>query len=250
MTGKIISFIKSGGGVGATTLAVQIACSRHGDGIALLDLDIQYGSAAFQMDTDSNVSILDLSANRDRLDAALLQGAMARPHNAFDLLPAPEGIYPMEDVSEAAVTKIIDIARRVYAITLIDLPMVWTEWGHAALSKSDHIVLVTQLTVPSLRQARRQIEMTKRERLGHIPLFVVANRVRGSWLAPGISTSDAERALGRQINFIVPEEQQIMLAGNAGSPLSAVRGGALAKRLSRMMNEIVAMSQPLHSGET
>src|SRR5258708_37515632 len=115
MSGKVITFMKSGGGVGATTLAVQGACTLRGTNLALLDLDIQYGSAAFQMDVESNASILDLVATPDRIDAALLRGAMVRPHDAFDLLAAPEGIYPIEDVSVAAVNKVIEVARSVYA---------------------------------------------------------------------------------------------------------------------------------------
>src|SRR5258708_32332199 len=99
MAGRIVTFMKRSGGVGATTLAVQAACAMRDPSLALLDLDIQYGAAAFQMDVESSASILELAAASDRLDAALLQGAMARPHDLFYLLAAPEGVYPMDDVS-------------------------------------------------------------------------------------------------------------------------------------------------------
>jgi pilus assembly protein CpaE len=244
MSGKVITFMKSGGGVGATTLAVQAACSLRGANLALLDLDIQYGSAAFQMDAESNASILDLVATPDRIDAALLQGAMVRPHDAFDLLAAPEGIYPMEDVSVAAVDKVIEVARSVYATILIDLPMIWNEWGHAAIRNSDQIVLVTSMTIPSLRQARRQIEMMHRELLGNIPLFVVANRVIGGFLRKGLSQKAGEKALGRPINFIIPNDPLIATAADAGLPLRDVKGSALAKKLVRMMEEVFVAGEP------
>jgi len=243
MSGKVITFIKSGGGVGATTLAVQAACSLRGANLALLDLDIQYGSAAFQMDAESNASILDLVANPNRIDAALLRGAMVRPHDAFDLLAAPEGIYPIEDVSVAAVNKVIEIARSVYATILIDLPMIWNEWGHAALRNSDQIVLVTGMTIPALRQARRHIEMTHREQLGNIPLFVVANRVNGGFLRNGLSQKAGERALGQAIDFTIPNDPSIVTAADAGLPLRDAKGGALAKRFVRMMKEIFAAGE-------
>jgi pilus assembly protein CpaE len=244
MSGRVITFMKSGGGVGATTLAVQAACSLRGSNLALLDLDIQYGSAAFQMDAESNASILDLVATPDRIDAALLQGAMVRPYGAFDLLAAPEGIYPVDDVSVAAVTKVIEIARSVYTTILIDLPMIWNEWGHAALRNSDQIVLVTGMTIPSLRQARRQIEMTHREQLGKIPLFVVANRVNGGLFSKALSKKAAEKALGRTIDFTVPNDPMIATAADAGLPLSDAKAGALAKRVARMMKEIFAAGEP------
>jgi pilus assembly protein CpaE len=244
MPGKVITFIKSGGGVGATTLAVQGACSLRDAKLALLDLDIQYGTAAFQMDIESNASILDLAPNPRRIDAALLQGAMVRPHNAFDLLAAPEGIYPLEDVSAAAVTTVIDVVRTIYATSLIDLPTVWTEWGHAALTNSDCIVLVTRLTIPSLRQARRQIEMIHREQLGNIPLVVVANRVNRGLFSNGLSKQAGEKALGRAISFTIPDDPLIPAAADAGLPLAKAKGRALTKRFSLMMKEIIAASAP------
>lgn len=244
MSGKIITFMKSSGGAGATTLAVQAACSLRDPRLALLDLDIQFGAAAFQMDVESNASILDLVAALDRLDAALLQGAMVRPHDIFDLLAAPAGVYPMEDVSVEGVTAVIELARRVYTTILVDLPMIWNEWGHAVLTKADHIVLVTSLTLPALRQARRQIEMLMREQLGNTPLFVVANRVDRGLFGKGLSQKEGEKALGRAINFTIPNDPLIATAGDAGLPLAAVRGGAMAKKLARMMAEVYSTAEP------
>src|ERR1051326_6550099 len=119
-----------------------MACAARRDlGVALLDLDIQFGSAAFLMDISSSASIVDLVATPDRLDAAMVKGAMVRPHARFDLLCAPAGVHPMEDLTAAGITKVIDIARDAYGAVLIDIPMAWNDWTYAALSKSDHIVL-------------------------------------------------------------------------------------------------------------
>jgi pilus assembly protein CpaE len=243
MSGKIITFMKSSGGVGATTLAVQAACAMRDPSLALLDLDIQYGAAAFQMDAESSASILELSAAADRLDPALLQGAMVRPHDLFDLLAAPEGVYAMDDVSVDGVTAVIEMARRVYATILIDLPMIWNEWGHAVLSRSDHIVLVTHLTIPSLRQARRQIEMIMREQLGNIPVFVVANRVDNGFFGKGLSLKAGEKAMGRAINFVIPNDPTIGMAADSGLPLAAMKAGSLTKRFARMTTDVLATAE-------
>jgi pilus assembly protein CpaE len=240
---KVITFIKSGGGVGATTLAVQTACAYRETRIALLDLDIQFGAAAFQMDVESNVSILDLAAASDRLDEALLKGAMVKPDGAFDLLAAPEGVYPLEDLSSAAVGKVIEVARTAYDTVLVDLPTVWNDWSYAALAKSDHIVLVTQMTIPSLRQARRQIEMARRELLGNIPLFVVANRVTSNVFGSSLSQKAAERAIGRPIDFIIPRHDSIGTAAESGCSLGALKAKSLVKKFSNMIDKIVSSTQ-------
>jgi pilus assembly protein CpaE len=242
MNGSVITFVKSSGGVGATSLAVQMACALRNTKTALLDLDVQFGSAGFQMDMPrAETSIVDLAGTANRLDSAMLKGAMVRPHDRFDLLCAPEGIPPMEDVTADGVLKIIDGARLDYDNVLIDMPMVWCEWSYAVLTRSNHIVLVTRLTVPALRQARRQMEMMKEERLNQIPLFIVANQVETGFLSgKGISKQEGESVLGRPINAVLPHHPAMRLAIDAGLPLSDVRGGrALSKKLVSMMGKIL-----------
>jgi pilus assembly protein CpaE len=241
MSGSVITFVKSNGGVGATTLAVQTACALRKTNTVFLDLDIQFGSAGFQMDMPrTETSVVDLVGTANRLDSTMLKGAMVRPHDRFDLLAAPEGIPPMEDVTADGVMKVIESARLDYDNVLIDMPMVWCEWSYAVLTRSDHIVLVTRLTVPALRQARRQMEMMKQESLGNIPLFVVANQVEGGFLAKGITKQDGENVLGCAIDALIPHAQAMQAAANAGLPLSDVRGGrALSKKLVSMMGKIL-----------
>jgi pilus assembly protein CpaE len=241
MNGKVVTFIKGSGGVGATSVAVQTACAVRNAKLALLDLDIQFGSAAFQMDVKSSTSVVDLIASPDRMDDAMLKGAMVRPHDRFDLLAAPEGVHPMDDVTAEGVFRVMEVARSAYDTTLIDLPMTWAEWSHFVLSKSDHVVLVTRLTIPTLRQTRRQLDMIKQENLGDIPLFVVANHFESYFLRKDLSKQDGENVLGRSIDFVLPEDAAMIVASSAGLPLSEVRGGgSLTKKLSHMMTMILS----------
>ncbi|HLY90067.1 MAG TPA: hypothetical protein VKQ27_13880 [Acetobacteraceae bacterium] len=240
MNGAAITFIKSGGGVGATALAVQMACACRGE-IALLDLDIQFGSAAFQMDITSTTSIIDLVATPGRLDEAMVRGAMVRPHECFDLLAAPQGIHPMEDLTPEGVGQVIDVARATYASVLIDLPEIWSDWSYAALARSSQIVLVTRLTVPSLRQARRQMDMIKQENLDRIPLFIIANQVEQGLFAKTVSKRKGEEVLGRKIDFAMPSDAAMQIASDSGLPLGKVRGGgASVKKLARILHDILA----------
>lgn len=240
MSGAVVSFMKSSGGVGATALAVQMACARKGE-LALLDLDIQFGAAAFQMDVASDASIIDLVSVPDRLDPAMVKGAMVRPHERFDLLAAPQGIHPIDELTADGVIRVIDVARETYSAVLLDLPEVWTEWSYAALARSSRIILVTRLTIPSLRQARRQMDMIKQENLGHIPLYVIANQVRSGLLARSLSKREGEAVLGRAIDFTVSSDDAIQLASDSGLPLAEVPGGgAHARKLARIIEDVLA----------
>jgi pilus assembly protein CpaE len=239
----VVSFLKSGGGVGATTLAVQGACALHSDRVVLLDFDIQFGAVAFQLGITAKESLLSLTANPARLDASLLESALVRVRQEFALLAAPEEIHLLQDVSVEGASGIVELARGSYDRVLIDLPMAWCDWAYSVLTNSDRIVLVTRLTVPSLRQARRQIETLQREDLGHVPLVVVANRVESGRRFGGtmpVSKKDGESALGRTIDFIVPDDAAFVNAANAGLSLAEAHGTGLEKLLARMMSEIFA----------
>jgi pilus assembly protein CpaE len=240
MSGAVVSFMKSSGGVGATALAVQMACAQKGE-LALLDLDIQFGAAAFQMDVASDASIIDLVSAPERLDPAMVKGAMVRPHERFDLLAAPQGIHPIDLLTPDGVIRVIDVARETYSAVLLDLPEVWTEWSYAALARSSRIILVTRLTIPSLRQARRQMDMIKQENLGHIPLYVIANQVQGGLLSSTLTKREGEAVLGRAIDFTVSNDGAIQLASDSGLPLAEVPGGgANARKMARIIEDVLA----------
>jgi pilus assembly protein CpaE len=247
--GPVISFLKSGGGVGATSLIVQGACAvARGKNPAtpvVLDLDIQFGAAAILMDAAQRVSIIDLISDPRRLDGALLKAAMVRPHNRFDLLPAPAQILAIDAIDTAAVSATIALASQTYSSTLIDLPMLWSQWVRTALEGSDAIVLVVRLTVPSLRRARAQIDMLRSEGLKDIPLFVVANEVdTGLFASTGPTLKKAETALGRKIDFCIPRHDAMRSAADRGQPLSEVSAGrSLEAKLAAMMAAILERTE-------
>lgn len=254
--GPVVSFIKGGGGAGATSLIVQGACARargrQADDRAVLDLDLQFGAAATLIDAEQRSSMLDLIRDPRRLDAALLRGAMVRPHDRFDLLSAPAQILPVEGLDTAAVGATIALAGTLYGTTLIDLPMLWTHWVRGVLEASDAIVLVLRLTVPSLRRARAQIEMLESEGLAEIPLFVVANAVQTGFFGSATAfLAKAEAALGRKVDFWLPAHDAMAAAADQGQPLSEIPGGRpLETKLVAMMDAIVERAgalQPLQA---
>lgn len=250
--GLVVSFIKSGGGVGATSLVVQgaaaVAREKNAPPLCVLDFDIQFGAAALLMDAEQRVSVIDLARDLKRLDGALLRGAMVRAHQRFDLLAAPSSIYPIGDLDVDAVTTILEAARGEYRQVMVDLPTLWSDWVLATLANSDLIVLVTQLTVPALRQAKHQIEMLQSEHLDHIPLIVVANRTAKSFFgSKDIPLKNAAKALGHEIDHTIPDDPAMRVAADAGRPLNEVRsGGSLEKKIRLMVQAIAQKADVSH----
>jgi pilus assembly protein CpaE len=247
--GCVVSFLKGGGGAGATTLAVQSACvlvdrKKGADtsrDVCLLDLDIQLGQASLYLDVESRTSLQDLIGAPGRLDGTLLRTVMAQSRAGLDLLPSPAEILPLDTVSDDFAQELIDLVRSEYRTALVELPTAWTTWSTLVLDQSDLIVLVTQMTVPAIREAGRQLDALKREGLDDGRIRVVLNRCEKTWSNRG-EIKTAEKALGRQIDAFIPSDFKLVSrAVNEGIPLSEV------KSRSRVANAIRKFAETLRT---
>jgi pilus assembly protein CpaE len=248
--GIVVCVMKGGGGVGATSIAVQGACElaarrsggkRSNPDLCLLDLDLQFGTAALHLDLEPTISLMDLLNAPDRLDGSLLRGAMLHHESGVDVLASPVTIHPLDSVDPAAIARLIAAAREEYRHVIVDLPQAWTYWTRSVLETASVILLVTQLTVPALRQARRQIAMLAHEGLEGIPVMVAANRVETGWFRKGIGLKEAEDALGRPIDHAIPDGRRDFTAAiNAGAALRTIRGGrTLARAIARTVEQVL-----------
>ncbi len=227
-TGRIITFIRSCGGVGATTLAVQSAIELAGRGknrhsVALLDLDLQFGNAGLSLDIQDKGGLPLILEAPARLDPEFLHASMDRHETGIDILAAPNNIVPLNALVPETVSKLLSIARNEFDFVVCDMPHVWTNWTASILRESDHILLVTGLTVTALQRTRPQLDVMADQGLEDIPLSIVANRYDSGWGQKG-RRKQAEAALGRTIDYIVHDDPKTAVeAQDRGVPLSTVR---------------------------
>jgi len=226
--GKIISFLKAGGGVGTTTLAVQsgyLMAERFSDmdsGACVIDLDLQYGNASLYMDIDNRVGMVDVAEAPERVDASLLQGVVGYHDTGLHVLAAPRDMMPLDAMTATAVDSCLKVAAEAYSYILVDLPNAWTGWTEQALRNSDMIVIVTQLTVPHVRQARRQLDTLMSNGLTEVPIKMVVNRFEKGW-GRGVNAKEAAKAMNRDIDyFVMSDFKTVSEAINQGVPLSKI----------------------------
>lgn len=245
--GKVVSFLKGGGGVGATTLAVQtgglIALDKKAPcKVCVIDFDIQFGAAGLYLDLQQNASLSDLIDSPDRLDQALLSGVMSEHASGLKVLRAPDDLLPLDAISTDFVSTLLDLARATYDYVFIDLPQAWTDWTYSALHQSDLMLLVTQMHVGSIRQAARQLDMIERHDLGDAPLKLVLNRhaTGGMFSDQSSDLSDAQKALARTFDFLLPNDYELTKnAINRGVLISEIkRRSKLEKKLQTMASDI------------
>lgn len=156
--GKIVSVLKTAGGVGATTFAVNAgaALARNCEGrIALVDLDVQFGQVATSLDVSPRMTILDALRAGKRLDPTLLASTMHQHQSGLKILAAPAEITPLEAVNEEFIDRLLANLRATAAISIIEAPAAWSQWVGHLLDKSDLIVPVAESTVRSAAGAAR-----------------------------------------------------------------------------------------------
>ena len=225
---KIFSFIKPVGGVGATMLAVQSAyCLRSLGGkdseVCLMDLDLQFGNAAVYQDLQSKFSVLDILQSPGELDGAYLRDVMAHHSSGIDLLAAPLTLESLEVLNPDLVANLLEVAGQEYDYVVIDMPQALTDWTQVVLDRSDMIFLVTELSVAAIRQSRRLLDILRERGLVDTRIAILVNRYESRW-GKKVSVKEAEKALGRRIDYFVPNDYKIVNAAlNEGVRLSEIK---------------------------
>ncbi len=245
--GRKIAFLKAAGGVGATTLAVQSGCllveERRRQTVptaCLLDFDIQQGAAGLHLDLPPCEQLAGLVGAPDRMDDALLEGLLAHHASGLGVLTAPPRIMPLETLDPTFVSAVIDTAARVKDHVLIDLPSAWTDWKLVALQSADMVLLVTELTVPSVRNARMQLDTLAEQGLADLPVTIVANRYCRR-VAGSVAIANAEKALDRPIRYRVRNDwATVSEAINQGVALRHIkRRSKVEKSLRQLVDGVV-----------
>ena len=222
--GRVVSFVRAVGGAGATALACQTGCLwAQRQSTCLIDFDVQFGAVALYLDMHPPLGLLDLVEAQGRLDHTLFSTIAARHASGLQVIAAPHDIAPLDALTPAFVAQVLTLAAASFEVVLVDLPAAWTPWSLAALAHSDAVVLVTNLSVPGLRQARRQLDLIEANNVA-APLSIALNRVPKKMFRT-IDLGDSERVLRRKIDFTIADDAATMTSAiDQGRTLAQVRG--------------------------
>jgi pilus assembly protein CpaE len=240
---KIVTVIKSEGGIGATALLTQLAArfaaneKAAGREACLIDLDVQFGNAALQLGLQPSLTFKDLVDAGKRLDGDLLRSTATQDSGGLNVISAPHDIMPLELLTSDQLLSIMDIAVAEFGTVFVDLPTNWTNWSLSLLARSDLVLLVTELRVPSLHRARRQLDLLVEQDLGNIDVRIVVNRAEKGFFRT-LSEADAERVLKRPVSYCIANDHETMSqAIDRGIPIEQV------KRKSALCRDIDAMER-------
>lgn len=241
--GKLVTVIKSVGGVGATALVTQLAAlyamreGKAGRETALFDLDLQNGNVATYLGLEASLTVGDLLDAGSRLDLAVLRSVPAKHATGLAVFAAPVDILPLESIDIDQVCTLVELARTSYDTVFLDLPSDWTNWSLSQLARASSILFVVDLTIASLSKAQRQLALL--DRLGIAPetIRIVVNRIEKK-LFRSIDLGDAERVLRRPVAFTVTNDFPLMIAAlNEGILVTDIKGKSrIGRDMEAMMD--------------
>ena len=212
------------GGVGATTVTVNLAVALQAArrDVALVDLDVYAGDAAFFLNVQPSNTLRDVLTNYDRLDAVLVAGATMRLPSGLSILASPgsgRGEPPLEPTMEQA-TDVLELVTGMHELTVVNTPRILSAATRAALLAADRIFLVTDLTVPALRSCARTVDWLAGEGVDTETVEVVVNRYNAR-SSGEVSIADVARMMRAPVRASLPcDEAAALAAANAGRPLA------------------------------
>lgn len=247
IAGTVVAVVSHKGGVGkstiSTNLGVWLAADQRVD-VLLIDAALQLGSTATLLDLDTSSSIVDAARELDRLDSTLLRELSTRHSSGLRVLPAPTNLTDATEVDDAALARLLAVARRSFDVVIVDTAPILDSITMTALDRADRVVIALNQTVPTLAGARAYLETLNELGVPAQDMCIVASSTHPSHAAT-LRREDLATHTGRPVDVVIPFEKAVLVAENTGEPaIQEVRRGGFSKAV-RSLGQALRLGEPV-----
>jgi pilus assembly protein CpaE len=236
--GRIIAVVGAKGGVGASTIAHNIAWAIARNltlNSVVTDLDLAFGTAGLDYNQDPPQGIADAVFSPDRIDTNFIDRLLTKCTDHLSLLAAPATLDRVYDFSAEAFDSVFDALRATMPCIVVDVPHQWTGWTRRTLISADDILVVAMPDLANLRNAKNLLDFLRAARPNDRRPSYCLNQV-GVAKRPEIKVADFAKALEDQPAAVIPFEPQIFgTAANNGQMIAEVASGHRTAEIFRQL---------------
>jgi pilus assembly protein CpaE len=219
--GSVITVFSPKGGVGVTTVAINLATQIHATtkkSTLLVDLDLDSGDASTFFNLKPSYTISDVTANMSRLDRSFLKGVVTRHESGVHVLAEPQRVEDATSILSEDIRKIMRLLKTMFEYIVVDTESATDNRTMSALEMSDYILITFVMSLPGIKNMQRYLRFLEGKGFAKDKIKLVVSR----YLKKGdIRLDDAEKALNHSIFWSIPNDYDAAMSClNKGLPLS------------------------------
>ena len=223
--GRVIAVVGAKGGVGASTVAHNLAWSLASVtemATIIADFDLAFGTAGLDYNQDPPQGVAEAVFAPDRVDAVLVERLLSKCGEKLSLLAAPATLDRVLDFSEASFDSLLDAMRASTPWVVVDVPHLWSGWARRILVSADEVIVVASPDLANLRNTKNLIDNVKGARLNDAPSRLVLNGV-GMLKRPEIAAADFAKAVETDPTAVISHDAKLFgAAANNGQMIAEI----------------------------
>jgi pilus assembly protein CpaE len=228
--GRLIAVIGARGGVGATTIATNLAwtlANDHNMRVALVDLDLFFGTCGLSLDLELGRGFREALENPARVDSLFIERAMVRDGDNLFVLSTEEALDGAFSFDPSALTSLIEHLRRDFQCVVFDFPRFAARRQAHVLTPPSAIIIASDPSLAGMRDTMRLSALLKKT-AANVEITVVLNRV-GASRTGELGRADFEKGAEAKVDQVIPIDVKAFAAGTAaGKPVVKVAGNSQA----------------------
>ena len=253
--GMIVAVSQSRGGIGASTIALALAYQLSippkvkkketpppTKRVAIVDFDIQNGNLGAFLDIDDNGNVIEMLRREILVNGEDVKDMVVPYSETLDVIPSPVEFAPLDSLTPEVVATLLDELRYAYDIVVLGLPRVVSAWLEPVLARTDQMLLLTDTSVPSVRQSRRLIDLYTEDHVS-MPIEVIVAMEKKKF---SLSTAQKEAATLLNATFthwLPRDDAAAKLANDHGKPVPEIAPRSSLSKALNSLCEVIEKSQ-------